>query len=199
MRGSSSGDEETVWCSLVPKKINILAWRVKLGRIQTRSVLDGMEIDLDTVLCPRCGLTVETVDHAIVSCVEVRSLWSRIGVWWNKDLSGVDTVAQLLQSDAEEIRESNGNTLWVAVKWSFIYLVWNHRNNLVFNKEEKRITDVFFEWQRKVFEWLSKRSKANHLDWGTWLSGMARSITAGQSRGARSNLRRSQEAEAVVL
>ena len=69
----------TKWLKIVPKKICIFMWRVRLGRIPCRDNLDRMGIDLNSTLCPRCGDEVETIDHALVTCPEVKRLWSIVG------------------------------------------------------------------------------------------------------------------------
>lgn len=62
----------TKWSRIIPKNICIFIWRARIGRIPCRMVLDRMGLDLDSELCPRCGETTETVDHALVSCSEVK-------------------------------------------------------------------------------------------------------------------------------
>ena len=52
---------------LIPKKVNALIWRAKLGRIPTRMALNDNGIDLDSVLCPRCGHESKDVNHALVT------------------------------------------------------------------------------------------------------------------------------------
>ncbi|KAJ9565161.1 hypothetical protein OSB04_001127 [Centaurea solstitialis] len=146
------GGRETVWLSIVPKKVNVFLWRLRLGRIPTRVALDNMGIDLDLCLCPRCGLEVEDLDHTLLKCGEVKLLWSRVGKWWNKSLTGIDSVAQLLQEDADLVRIYKGKAWWVGVKWVFLYLLWSHRNRLVFHNDKKRLDECFYEWQRIVFK-----------------------------------------------
>ncbi|KAJ9558860.1 LOW QUALITY PROTEIN: hypothetical protein OSB04_013474 [Centaurea solstitialis] len=171
-RGEASGGEErTVWAPFVPKKVNVFIWRLRRGRIPTRVALDKMGIDLNSVLCPRCGESIEDIDHAFIKCREVNRLWSRVGKWWNKPTSGVDSVAQFLQEDDNLIQSLKDKAWWVGVKWTFLYLLWSNRNRLVFENNRKSLDDCFFEWQRLSFEWLSNKSKKGFLDWFSWLSG----------------------------
>ena len=80
---------------------------------------------------------VEDLDHALVKCNEVRLLWKRIGEWWKRNMGDIGTVGQLLQEDAERLKSSKGKSLWTSVKWSYLYLIWGHRNSLVFKGERK--------------------------------------------------------------
>ncbi|KAJ9549250.1 hypothetical protein OSB04_021793 [Centaurea solstitialis] len=158
------GGGGTMWATFVPKKVNVFIWRLNLGRIPTRETLDKMGIDLHTVLCPRCGESIEDLDHALFKCSEVNRLWMRVGNWWNKPLNGIHSVAQLLQEDGDAIRLNKNKAWWVGVKWIFLYLIWAQRNRLVFNNNKKRLEDCYFEWQRVAFEWINSRAKEGHLD-----------------------------------
>ena len=63
-----------LWNSRLPKKVNILLWKIKIGRIPCRSLLNERGIDLNSILCPWCGEGVENIDHALVNCEEVKKL-----------------------------------------------------------------------------------------------------------------------------
>ena len=102
-------------------------------RIPCRTYLAKMEMDLDSVLCPRYGNEIETVDHALVNCSEVKTVWQEVGRWWGRDIREIETVQYILQS-----REHTSNTksldTWTGVKWAFVYLL-SHRNKMVFKNE----------------------------------------------------------------
>ncbi|KAJ9559219.1 hypothetical protein OSB04_013833 [Centaurea solstitialis] len=164
---------ETLWNNLVPRKVNILMWRARLGRLPTRVALNDRGIDLDSVLCPRCEEEVESLDHALVNCKEVKNLWIRLGKWWNKKLEGVDSFSQLIQEDTSCIKLYKNRSLWISVKWAVVFLIWQDRNNLIFKSLRSNLGDAFFVWQRLIFEWLS--SKSSQIgDWYSWLEHHAR-------------------------
>ncbi|KAJ9564768.1 hypothetical protein OSB04_000734 [Centaurea solstitialis] len=169
-RGAAEGCK-TVWSRLVPRKVNVFVWRVRLGRIPTRVLLDKRGIDLDSVLCPRCGEYSEDIDHALLNCEVVKNLWLKVGNWWNKPMNGVVSVSQLLSEDEELIHNHIDKARWVGVKWVFLYLLWSNRNSLVFRNEKKELNGCFFEWQRVAFEWISSKSKGGCGDWFSWLAG----------------------------
>ena len=75
----------TSWSSVVSKKIYVFVWRLRLGIIPVRSVLDRKALDLETVLCSRCCTMTETIDHAMVWCSDVKNLWIVTGRWWKKN------------------------------------------------------------------------------------------------------------------
>lgn len=158
------GEEHTSWLKMVPRKVCIFIWRVKKGRIPSRTILDKMGIDLDSVLCPRCKENPETLDHALVNCPEVKNLWKAVGKWWNKNLGDIQSIEDLLQEEPG----SHGN-MWVGVKWALTYLIWSHRNRMVFENGANKLGEKFFELQRRLFEWFKSRSTKFPVDWKNWL------------------------------
>jgi len=120
---------------------------------------------LHSILCPRCGETVESPDHALVTCPEVKELWKLVGKWWKKNLD-VGTIHELLQENNSGVNSREISSIWPNVKWAIMYLLWAHRNILVFKGKEKRnLRELFLEWQRVIFDWLTKRSRRNAISW----------------------------------
>lgn len=116
--------EETRWSKLLPKKIGILVWRVRLGRISCRVVLDKMGLDIDFVLCLRCEKERETVNHTLVNCKEVSNLWKKVLRWWNVNLENLDSVSDILECNADAETNVVRRKLWVEMVWSFVYLIY---------------------------------------------------------------------------
>lgn len=164
------GTIATAWVKSVPKKICIFLWRAKLGRIPTRETLDKMGIELDTTLCPRCGKEIETVDHALVNCENVKVLWRLMGRWWNIDVEAVNSLHDLLEIGNQMDSSTKGMKRWTVVVWSTLYLVWTNRNKMIFQKASGSLSDRFVEFQLKPFEWITKRDKDLSMDWSEWLT-----------------------------
>ncbi|GKA64157.1 RNA-directed DNA polymerase, eukaryota, reverse transcriptase zinc-binding domain protein [Tanacetum coccineum] len=82
-RSLFSGGISTRWNNFVPIKLNILLWRIALARIPTRDNLVSRGIVLDSILCPVCSSSTETVEHVFSDCVELHGIWSNISRWWN--------------------------------------------------------------------------------------------------------------------
>lgn len=87
-----------------------------------------------------------------------------------RNMDGFTTIQDLMREDPAMAETTKGTSKWMAVKWSFLYLIWSHRNKLVFKREKSHVIDLFFEFQRKTFEWVNKRAKKSTLDWAGWLS-----------------------------
>lgn len=63
-------DSPTKWNNLVPIKVNILTWKIKLDKVSADANLDKQGIDLDSILCLICDTIIETANHIfLLSCL----------------------------------------------------------------------------------------------------------------------------------
>ncbi|GJX02450.1 putative RNA-directed DNA polymerase, eukaryota, reverse transcriptase zinc-binding domain protein [Tanacetum coccineum] len=132
--GPRSQVEETKWCRIVPRKVNVFMWRLKCGRIPVRTLLDNIGMDLHSTLCPHCEEAIETIDHSMVRCKIVCLVWSSMCAWWNIGsfvASSVQDVLNLAGFGPSKLR-----LYWEAVIWASLYLIWKARNNKVFRDKE---------------------------------------------------------------
>ena len=156
---------ETSWSRNIPKKFGILIWRVRLGRIACRDVLNNMGIDVDSLLCPRCNNEVETIEHALFRCEEVRRLWSLLARWWDMDIGGsIKTISELLHLGSTTTGSSSVLKLWQETIWAFTYLLWANRNQLIFSKGNTRVQDLFGDFQRRSYEWIEGRIRKKRIE-----------------------------------
>ncbi|GJV26893.1 RNA-directed DNA polymerase, eukaryota, reverse transcriptase zinc-binding domain protein [Tanacetum coccineum] len=79
--GLPSAQLSTRWNKLVPRKVNILIWRVLLDRIPTRLNLYNRDIDTPDILCLICKLHTEHSTHLFIGCEVANLTWVAIGVW----------------------------------------------------------------------------------------------------------------------
>ncbi|GKB43988.1 RNA-directed DNA polymerase, eukaryota, reverse transcriptase zinc-binding domain protein [Tanacetum coccineum] len=56
-------DAPTRWVKLVPIKLNILAWRIRLDRLPTRMNLSSRGLEIPSILCPLCNKAAESTSH----------------------------------------------------------------------------------------------------------------------------------------
>ncbi|XP_071688642.1 uncharacterized protein [Rutidosis leptorrhynchoides] len=100
--------QETVRNKLLPKKIEIFAWRALKKRIPTRVELDKKCIDLDSVRCPVCDDDLETAEHALVFCRFAMEVWARVFQWWNLGNVSTLSIAEIFK-DERPYSSSHGN------------------------------------------------------------------------------------------
>ncbi|GJT08236.1 RNA-directed DNA polymerase, eukaryota [Tanacetum coccineum] len=74
-------DTSTRWVNVVPIKINIFAWRVFLDKLPTRLNLSLRGVNIPSILCPLCSITVESSLHLLLSCHLARQLMLKVARW----------------------------------------------------------------------------------------------------------------------
>ncbi|XP_071695842.1 uncharacterized protein [Rutidosis leptorrhynchoides] len=156
---------------LVPKKIEIFAWRALKKRLLVRLELDKRGIDLHSSRCPVSDEDLESVDHVLVSCKSAKEIWVHIFKWWNVVLNDNLNVTDLLGGDNPATPMSDlGKSIWVAIKWIGAYSIWKNLNNIVFRNKSWSTPVALNEIQTITFDWISDRLKNKKLAWQTWLS-----------------------------
>ncbi|XP_071694759.1 uncharacterized protein [Rutidosis leptorrhynchoides] len=155
---------------LVPKKIEIFAWRLLKKRLPVRLELDKRGIDLHSVRCPLCDDDVESVDHSFVFCKYSRDIWERIYKWWNLGNFSSFDIPDILNDNLNIASSCFGKKLWQALKWVASYLIWKNRNNMVFKGKYWSTPVMVNEIQVNSFEWIASWSKCRNLDWLVWTS-----------------------------
>nr|XP_043630235.1 uncharacterized protein LOC122601545 [Erigeron canadensis] len=148
-RLSSSGDK---WCwdldqinsfsvKSIKKKLEaqvlFLAWRANLERLPTLASLAKRNIQVPSLLCPFCGLDVETPDHIFVSCSTAQGVWDAISDWCR--LPGIYLFG--VQNIFRTPEFLHGSSKWKkiihAILCSTVWILWKTRNNKIFNHKLK--------------------------------------------------------------
>ncbi|XP_071688881.1 uncharacterized protein [Rutidosis leptorrhynchoides] len=146
----------------VPQKVFIFLWRVIQQKFPVRCELDKKGIDLHTILCALCDQHIETIEHALVNCHKVTSIWVKLLDWWNQNNTLFSNINEAIISDQGFSYNSIGSTLWQATKWITCYILWKHRNLKVFSSKEWNPAMIISEIQTQSFSWLSNRSRKKY-------------------------------------
>ncbi|GJU05178.1 RNA-directed DNA polymerase, eukaryota, partial [Tanacetum coccineum] len=84
----SNKEVTTRWVKVMPIKINMFAWRVRLDKLPTRLNLFLKGIEISIIVCPICHASVESGSHIFLSCPMARHLWRKLMHWW--ELEDID-------------------------------------------------------------------------------------------------------------
>nr|GEX18753.1 integrase, catalytic region, zinc finger, CCHC-type, peptidase aspartic, catalytic [Tanacetum cinerariifolium] len=76
---------KTRWIEAVPIKVNVHAWKVKLDGLPTRLNISRRGIDIEPILCPMCGKTIESTSHIFFTCQISSEILRKISRWWDID------------------------------------------------------------------------------------------------------------------
>ncbi|KAL4566379.1 hypothetical protein LXL04_030494 [Taraxacum kok-saghyz] len=159
----SAGQTSTdIWQKEVPKKINILMWRITINRILVREELSKMGIDVPCTLCSFCEIEVETISHLLFECDWSGWLWTREGLWWKTSIPRKNNPVEL-QYWVEDLKKDKKSKIIIKVSmFAVIKQIWTARNEIIFKK-------YFSSRRRKMsikldFPILDAAGK-NYLDW----------------------------------
>ncbi|GJY19819.1 RNA-directed DNA polymerase, eukaryota, reverse transcriptase zinc-binding domain protein [Tanacetum coccineum] len=75
-------DVPTRWINVVPIKVNIFSWRVHLDKLPMRLNLSFKGMEIPSILCPSCNLSMESSSHLLFSCSLARQVWCQVLRWW---------------------------------------------------------------------------------------------------------------------
>nr|GEX97273.1 RNA-directed DNA polymerase, eukaryota, reverse transcriptase zinc-binding domain protein [Tanacetum cinerariifolium] len=87
----------TRWVNVIPIKINVFAWRVRLDKPPTRLNLSLRGVDIPFILCPLCNISVESISHLLFSCSLARHLRSKFLRWWELEHIELESYEDWLQ------------------------------------------------------------------------------------------------------
>ncbi|RVW63727.1 hypothetical protein CK203_052776 [Vitis vinifera] len=130
-----------LWSSKVPSKVKALAWLVAHGKVNTN---DKLQLRRPyKALCPQwcilCKGNGESIDHLFLHCPVTIGLWHRlfnlVGLIWVLQ-GALRTCWLLLLKLGNSLR---GKTRWQIACLTLIWMVWQERNNRIF--EDKGRTE----------------------------------------------------------
>ena len=160
--------EATRWLKCVPSKINVFAWRARLDRLPTRCNLLYRGVEIESSLCPVCGLVPEDISHILFKCDLAVSICRRICHWWNINWIEVNSFVDWtgwfssirLPSKIKQMLEGTFYVAW----WH----LWNFRNQTIFNANPPRRSVIFDDILSRSFMWCNSRC-AKTFSWESWL------------------------------
>ncbi|GKA12796.1 RNA-directed DNA polymerase, eukaryota [Tanacetum coccineum] len=81
---------------VVPIKVNVHAWKVKIDGLPTRLNISRRGIDIKSILCPMCGKAVESTSHIFFTCQMSKEILRKISRWWDIDYMEVSSYEEWL-------------------------------------------------------------------------------------------------------
>ncbi|RVW64358.1 hypothetical protein CK203_047027 [Vitis vinifera] len=140
-----------LWSSKAPSKVKALAWLVVHGKVNTNDKLQLRRPYKS--LCPQwcilCKGNGELIDHLFLHCPITIGLWHKLfnlaGLAWVPPRSIVDMMVIAFKGLGNSLR---GKTLWQIACLTLLWMVWQERNNRIF--EDKGRTEEML-WDLLLF------------------------------------------------
>ncbi|GJS54022.1 RNA-directed DNA polymerase, eukaryota [Tanacetum coccineum] len=160
-------NQQTRWIKVVPRKINILAWKIRFDFLPTRLNLSRRGVEIRSIICPTCNKEVESTSHVFFSCSLVRDIYRKIAAWWELSHSDFqkfdDWFDWLLAARVSSKQRSMLEGIFYIARW----LIWNYRNKYLFDSKTPSKEIIFDVLVSKSFDWCRYRSKASfsRVEW----------------------------------
>ncbi|GKC74702.1 RNA-directed DNA polymerase, eukaryota, reverse transcriptase zinc-binding domain protein [Tanacetum coccineum] len=167
---STNSTKETKWSKIIPRKICIFIWRLQQRRLPVLTWLQHIGMDLNSILCPHCEDDIETFDHCFMRCSRVLDGWKKVFKWWKMDSFNVRSIDDIINHTGRDTFNKKQRSIWQAVCWSMLHLLWHFRNNRIFENKVSNLTTVCDELQVLTFYWVSHRAKGAITSWIDWCS-----------------------------
>nr|KAJ0228233.1 hypothetical protein LSAT_V11C100039910 [Lactuca sativa] len=148
--GSIHTNLPTIWSNVVPGKINIFIWRVRLGKLSTRLNLAQRGVNIPNTFCPLCNAFEENEVHIFKKCSKTLEIHGHIHTWWNDFPTSTDSLEDLL---GKRYCKSG-------------------KNDVIFNTNTKVKSSLALAYDVKAlaFLWIRNRAKwGRNLIWNFWV------------------------------
>ncbi|KAJ0493102.1 putative RNA-directed DNA polymerase [Helianthus annuus] len=161
---------EFFWNSWAPLKVNYLIWRARMGKVATKKELHKRGINIQDLVCSRCGYGIETADHLFADCLLARSVWWQICVWLKIP---IPSNATSLRDIMDAISQNPGAKRWKKlvnlVAQATVRRIWNTRNAKIFEGKNTSIQATVELIKEDSYTWAMHRSNST-VTWEKWLS-----------------------------
>jgi hypothetical protein len=123
-----------------------------------------------------CG-QVEDARHLFLSCSFTASLWPLLRLWIGFEVAGHQSISDhfiqfIFSIGGLESRRSFLQLIWLLATW----ILWNERNNRLFNNKECNILQLLDEVKYYSLWWLKAKKATfgfgDHLCWTSPLSSL---------------------------
>lgn len=164
-----SNRNKTSWIPLVPKKVNLFAWRMLRDCLPTYTNLFARGIDVQTMRCLWCNHGIETSIHIFKRCELATKTRRQISKWIGVIIPDSSPKETMVWIDGLQLQRKKDERL-KAIMFTWWWNLWKARNNWIHNQCKERCDDLFFNTMSSAFLWVTKRSNKHQVTWLTWLA-----------------------------
>ncbi|GJU55348.1 RNA-directed DNA polymerase, eukaryota, reverse transcriptase zinc-binding domain protein [Tanacetum coccineum] len=134
---------KTRWIKIMPIKINIHAWKVKMDCLPTRLNISRRGMDIKSIPCLSCGMGVESTSHVFFTCNLVRQVWVKIANWWDVNYMDLSSYAKWLDWFSSLQLHPKHKNLFEGVCYAMWWYMWNFRNKSIFGLDPPNKASIY--------------------------------------------------------
>ncbi|PWA84228.1 reverse transcriptase zinc-binding domain-containing protein [Artemisia annua] len=159
----------TRWCSSLPRKVNIFMWRARLDKLPTRYNLSRKGIEIASIMCPVCGVSMESLSHVLFTCTLAKEVWTRVYNWCQVTVKDMNDFSEWLDWCDENANVRNRKVKLEVIGVSTCWFLWRYRNSVIFDSGKIRKRDLVDNIILYSFNWLKSRNPKSCISWVEWL------------------------------
>jgi hypothetical protein len=143
-----------LWKCGAPTKVCAFSWQLLLNRIQTKdNLLKRRIIEVQFGACGLCGDVMESALHLFLHCKYSAKVWYEITRWLGIMIilpHDVLSSLAILITCARNKKERGG----LVLVWnSFVWIIWQARNNCIFNNGTVFLDDLVEQIKLMSWKW----------------------------------------------
>ncbi|GKB62176.1 RNA-directed DNA polymerase, eukaryota, reverse transcriptase zinc-binding domain protein [Tanacetum coccineum] len=149
---------QTRWYKIIPRKVNIFFWRLRLDRLPHRLNLSRRGLDITSIMCPVCSNGVESNKHLFFYCAVASNIWRLVRIWCDMSIPILNSHSDWLDW-IENLRISNAlKERMIVIVVTTCWCLWNYRNPVTFFSQNLRKCGIYDSIRLFSFSWLNSRS-----------------------------------------
>ncbi|MCL7024264.1 hypothetical protein MKW94_009991 [Papaver nudicaule] len=161
-----------VWSHAWPHRVGFFLWQACLGRLPTMTNLHQRRTaTTQSILCKLCNNSDESVDHLLLHCPAISSIWS----YFCGGLIGTTVMLTSVRDFISNWRSHNhpaqGKQLWKRLPAAILWGVWKARNALTFSGKQFKVRDVIRDIKIDTFNWAKSSPCFRNVDTSTIIVG----------------------------
>lgn len=160
-------DGQTFWCKDAPGKANILLWRASFKRLPTRANLLIRGVNINSGLCPFCGISEESESHIFCLCDYAVDVLRALHGWYPDFIYNSSTIGDFAKTIGGLRRPVD--SLKEIIHLAYLWKMWEYRNEIVHGGASKDYRKIVAGIKVLAFGWYRSRVKnSSCLNWDLW-------------------------------
>ncbi|XP_016195087.1 uncharacterized protein LOC107636065 [Arachis ipaensis] len=148
---------KTVWRGLVPPRVELFAWFVLIGRVNTKEILGRLGIiNPNDNVCLLCNKDVELVHHLFLGCDFTWQVWCAWVSDFDRQWSFPGTVKEHFLSWTGVTSRKEERKKWFISFFAVIWNIWLERNKKLFQSTAKGVDELINLTALSYKEWESQ-------------------------------------------
>lgn len=153
-----------LWHNIAPLKVQCFCWMAQIGRLKTGTYLLNIGIihEVQDALCKFCNDSLETIDHSLLHCIPVWTVWCHILNWWGIKWVLPPSVSSLFLWWTFQKFNSKAQQIWNCIPLAVLWSLWKFRNEFLFENKTLDWEEVTELIKVRVAFWVKSSLKIDY-------------------------------------